>query len=393
MSQRTPGHRKAPGKGQGGSKVQRWLKGLNRNQRIGVVAGVVGVVAVVGIGLGVALSGGTTKAGGGGHHSGTSTSTTTTPPPPRLASKTCPLTGLPAPHGKVPRRPVLAVKIGNDPSSRPQSGLDQADIVYEEQAEGGITRYMVVFQCKNAPLVGPTRSVRWDDWNILQQYKHAILAYSGGIQPWTAEAASLPWIYNANGSIEPTANAFYRYNSSVLPASLGAPYNYYTSTAALWGLYPKAKTPPRPIFRFSKRIPAGATRLASASIPFSGASDVVWQWNQATRQWLRFYGTSPDNDPAGHQFHTTNVVIQITRWRFGPYNESYGTSPDVESITTGTGTLYVLRGGKVEKGIWSRPGGADITKFSFPDGKPITLQPGQTWYEVVPNNVTVTLTK
>jgi hypothetical protein len=76
----------------------------------------------------------------------------------------------------------------------------------------------------------------------------------------------------------------------------------------------------------------------------------------------------------------------------GPYNESGADSPDVESITTGTGTAYVLRDGLRETGTWSRPSGGDITKFSFPNGKPITLQPGTTWYEVVPDSVTVTFT-
>ena len=75
------------------------------------------------------------------------------------------------------------------------------------------------------------------------------------------------------------------------------------------------------------------------------------------------------------------------------YNESYGYSPDMESITTGTGTVYVLRGGHVEKGTWSRPGGTDITRFTFPNGKPITLQPGQIWYEVVPTGKPLTFTK
>ena len=86
--------------------------------------------------------------------------------------------------------------------------MDDADIVYEEMAEGGITRYLAVFQCQQAPLLGPIRSVRWDDWNVLQQYGHAELAYSGGITYWMNEAASLPFIYNANGSEYPTANAF-----------------------------------------------------------------------------------------------------------------------------------------------------------------------------------------
>jgi len=106
------------------------------------------VIVLVGVVLAAVMSSGSTK---GGTHSSTSTTlktTTTTRPRAVVSSKVCPLTDLPAPGGKAPQRPALAVKIGNDFSSRPQSGLDQADIVYEEMAEGGITRYMAVFQCR-----------------------------------------------------------------------------------------------------------------------------------------------------------------------------------------------------------------------------------------------------
>ena len=97
-----------------------------------------------------------------------------TPPP------VCPLTGAPAPHGTIPDRPVLAVKIENLPEARPQAGLDRADIVYEEPVEGGITRFIALFQCDEANQVGPIRSGRTTDPEILVQYGKPPLAYSGG---------------------------------------------------------------------------------------------------------------------------------------------------------------------------------------------------------------------
>ncbi len=401
MSGAAPRHRRPASAAGGGPGIQRWFKGLARNQRIGVAAGAVVIVALVVVVLVAVLSSGSTKKAGHGSTTttgGTGPTTTTGTHTNGKIRYNCPLTGVPAPDNKVPRRPALAVKIGNDPSSRPQSGLDFADIVYEEQAEGGITRYMAVFQCQDAPLIGPTRSVRWDDWNVLQQYGRAILAYSGGIDPWMQEAASLPWILNANGSEYPTANGFYRLSSSTRPASLGAPYNYYSSTSRLWALFPKAKTPPPQLFKFSKALPPGTTKVASVSIPFSGASLVVWQWSATSQQWLRFYSTQADTDPSGHQFHATDVVIQVVQTSPGPYNESGLNSPDVESHTFGpgsygTGTAYVLRNGHVEKGTWSRATGYAITKFTFPNGKPMRLRPGNIWYEIVPSSVAVSFTK
>ncbi len=400
MNQRNARHRRGNKRGGTSSGFGRWVTGLGRGQRIGLLVGAVVIVVVVAVVLAAVLTGGTTKGASGSSSTTTSSpgssttqTTTTTRPPTANSFKICPLTGRAAPGDKVPQRAALAVKIGNDPYSRPQSGLAEADIVYEEQAEGGITRYMAIYQCQSAPLIGPIRSVRWDDWHILQQYGHAILAYSGGITPWTHDAASLPWIYNANGSAYPTANAFYRYNSGTLPASQGAPYNYYSSTSALWKLFPDSTTPPPTMFQFSTKVPVGAVHIVSASVPFSSASPVVWQWSPTDRQWLRFYNTQPDDDPSGQQLHATNVVIQMVQTQKGPYNESGPDSQDVESLTDGTGTAYVLRHGDLLKGTWSRPTGLNITRFALPNGKPITLEPGTTWVEVVPDTVPVSFTK
>ncbi|MGO9583840.1 MAG: DUF3048 domain-containing protein [Acidimicrobiales bacterium] len=393
MNGQPPQHRRNGTEGKEKHGFGSRLQSLGRGQRIGLVAGSVLVVAIVVVVLVAVLSSSTPKKGAGGATTTTTSAagTTTTRPHPTLIAKNCPLTGLPSPGGRVLPRPALAVKIGNDPASRPQSGLEEADIVYEEMAEGGITRYMAVYQCQDAPVIGPVRSVRWDDWNILQNFGHPILAYSGGISYWMAEAATRPWIYNADGSIYPTANAYYRSTSDVLPASQGAPYNLYTSTSRLWAQFPQAKSPPPQLFKFSKALPAGATPDSSVSIPFSGESPVVWQWSATARKWLRFYNTSPDVDSSGHQIQATDVVIQMVTTRPGPYNESGPDSFDVESIITGTGKAYVLRDGSVETGTWSRPDGYAITKFTFPDGKPMRLRPGNIWYEVVPDYITVSL--
>ena len=99
----------------------------------------------------------------------TTTTTTTSPAVAAVAGPRCPLTDAPAPGVKtIPDRPALLVKIGNEPDgARPQSGLNEADIVFDTPAEGFIMRYVAVYQCKNAPIIGPTRSVRWVDWNMV----------------------------------------------------------------------------------------------------------------------------------------------------------------------------------------------------------------------------------
>lgn len=367
--------------------MRAWFGRLKGPQRAGLVGGGVLVIALVGVVVAATLTRSTKNAGTKVTTTTTTTTTTTIPPG---SKPICPLTGESPPGGKVPQRPALAVKIGNDPASRPQSGLDHADIVYEEMAEGGITRYMAVFQCQTASLIGPTRSVRWDDWHQLQAYGRPILAYSGGISYWTDAVAALPWIFNADGSAYPIANAFFRYQSSSPPASLGAPYNYYTSTGALWGLDKHNTTPPPQQFHFSKTAPSFATPVGSTSIPFSSASMVQWTWGTKSGQWLRTYSGFPDKSPGGTQFHAANVVIQIVSTRPGPYNESGPNSPDVESITIGSGRAYILRNGRIETGTWSRSSYSDITTFTAPGGATMTFSPGTTWFEVVPSNIKVT---
>jgi hypothetical protein len=156
-------------------------------------------------GLVLAACSGTTP-----HHASsttTSTSTTSTTAAP-AAVATCPLTGTPVPGGgAVPQRTALAVKIDNYPDARPQSGMDKADVVFEEPVEGGITRYAVVFQCQDAALVGPVRSARNIDIGILGQLGTPLFVHVGGIDPVLANIAASPLVnvdLGDYGSLETT---------------------------------------------------------------------------------------------------------------------------------------------------------------------------------------------
>ena len=132
--------------------------------------------------------------------------------------------------GPVPTRPALAVKIDNYPAARPQSGLDKADVVFEEPVEGGITRYAAVFQCQDAPLVGPVRSARNIDIGILGQLGTPLLVHVGGIDPVLANIEASPLV---NVDLRQL-----RLHRSRIPAGRVAPYATYSSTAQLWGTHP-----------------------------------------------------------------------------------------------------------------------------------------------------------
>jgi hypothetical protein len=380
---------------------------LDTRQRAAVIGGGTLVVVILVVVLLLVL-----LPGGSGHGVARGSPTTTTgttprgtpkPPPHGTVSHLCPLTGVPAPHGIVPQRPALAAKVGNDPASRPQTGLLDADIVYEEMAEGGITRYMAVFQCKAPPerygvggAIGPMRSVRWDDWHLLASYGHPILSFSGGIQQWDNAVAAIStndgggagaWLFDGNGSEGSTQSAFYRTTTNQ------PPYNYFLSASELWKMDPD-HSPPPPQFVYSARPPKGSTTAANATIEgFASGSTVEWQWDGRTKQWLRFVGGQRDVDVSGTQYHATNVIIELMPAVRGPYAESCiyegdenVCDNDVESISEGSGPAYILRNGVVEKGTWSCPKYGDITAYHFADGNVMTLRPGNTWVEVVPNS-------
>jgi hypothetical protein len=297
----------------------------------------------------------------------------------------CPLTGAAVPGGGgVPQRPALAVKVDNYAAARPQTGLDKADIIFEEPVEGGITRYAAVFQCQQPPLVGPVRSARNIDIGILGQFGAPLEAHVGGINPVIANIDASPIVNLDLGAYAAVDQH---------PAGRVAPYDTYASTAALWALKPTDTTPPAPIFAYSDTTPKGFP-VASVSIPFSGNSNVVWHYDPRTHAFLRFYGLTPDVLADGTQNMAANVVVQFVQITYGPWAENSQGGLEVQANLYGnaSGPAEVFRSGVEVGGTWSRSSLGQPTQFTAADGTPITLQPGQTWVELVPNTVTVTTT-
>jgi hypothetical protein len=345
------------------------------NKRRVILAGAAAVVSLVAALLLILLP-------GGGKPSAVRRPPASTNPP--LAPSRCPLTDLPAPGGKIPARPALAVKIGNEPEgARPQAGLDEADIVYDTPAEAFIMRYIAVYQCNEASSIGPTRSVRWVDWHIMQQFVHPVLAFAGGIDPDVSAVSSLPWL-DAADLLAGAQSAGVRISSRIPPDNL------YTSTTALWALF-KAEPAPTPVFTYTSALPAAARPAATLGIDFSQGTDVLWKWDAQSGSWLHTYDGTPDVDTLTNQpVTTTNIVVQIVHYTFGPYPESPNGSGDVESVTTGSGAGYVLRDGKEIPVTWRRPTTSSPTTFTDAKGQPVGLAPGRTWVELVPDTVAST---
>ena len=298
-------------------------------------------------------------------------------PPPE-----CPLTGRDAPGGKIPHRPALAVKIENLPEARPQAGLDRADIVYEEPVEGGITRFIAVYQCGDAAKVGPVRSGRTTDPEILVQYGKPPLAYSGGAN-LVRKAIDRAGLTDVS---EPEAPQAYTRD----PARV-APHDLFSTTAHLWAAAKLKTGAPDPVFTYSEQLSLKAKRVTDVHLPFSSYSDVHWAWSKKDHVWLRSHGTEPHLLTTGEQVQATNVVIQVVNVVPGEIIDPAGNpSPEVDVV--GKGKAYVCRDGKMIAGRWQRTSLDDVTTFLTRSGETIPLAPGSTWVELFPSTLTVETT-
>ena len=301
------------------------------------------------------------------------------PPEPAL----WPLSGLVAPDSLAITRRPLSVKIENSPVSRPQTGLNSADVVYESVAEGGITRFNAIFQSQMPKTVGPVRSARLSDLWIVPQY-HALFVFSGAsVQVNNAvKAARL-----SNLSQDVGVSAPYSRSSARL-----APHNLYLDTKKAYAEAAKrgmAITEDVPRLQFSPRMAANAATITVVSIPFSDANNVVWTYSEAEKQYYRVNDGKKHLDAAtSKQIAATNVVVLWARYAASSRDKLGSTTYDIN--LGGTGRASVFRNGQRLDGTWT----ADNTappRFTAADGTPIKLAPGTTWFQVIPLSVSITM--
>ncbi|MGH9022342.1 MAG: DUF3048 domain-containing protein, partial [Acidimicrobiia bacterium] len=204
--------------------------------------------------------------------SSTSTSSTTTIPV--AAAPVAPLTGLPDPSGAVTSRPALSMKIDNAPRARPQAGLEQADVVFEEVVEGGSTRFIAVFHSKDAGEVGPVRSVRPMDPQILAPLK-GLFGYSGGIPAFISLLHDSP----VSDVGFDRVTAAYR-----AERARPRPHNLFGSLAALWAKAEgAAAAPPDPLFTYLGTGEAfGGEPVAGVTISYSKSVSAAYDYDPAS---------------------------------------------------------------------------------------------------------------
>jgi hypothetical protein len=327
----------------------------------------VGAAAVL-LALALAACGGGSGSDGSGKSGGGTTTTTKAPP-------VAPLTGLPDPTGVAQGRPVLSVKVENTPDVRPQTGLEAADVVWDEVVEGQITRFLAMFQSRSTDVVGPIRSVRLTDPLIVWPVG-GIFAFSGGAQ------YALNAIRQAPVTLvdESTAgDAMFR-DSSRRP-----PHNLFGHPDALFAKGGQPVPPPA-LFGYRKAgAPATGSPATSVSIGFARGYDVTYTWDPAQGGWLRSSSAGPFRARSGVQIAPANVVVLKVAYAGGLGQIG------AEAQLVGQGQAWVLTGGAVVQGTWTRTDRAAPTQLLGPDGAPIALTPGSTWVELPDTSYAVTV--
>ena len=290
-----------------------------------------------------------------------------------------PLTGLPVgDDGAV--RPSLAVKIENSKDARPQTGLEQADMVWEEVVEGGITRFVAVYHSQVPDEVGPVRSNRPMDARIIGPTK-GLIAFSGGMYAQQLKDAGLQLFSEDGGS-----PGFFR-KSGVGPA----PHNVYGHPSVWWGAADEnhQADPPQQlaIARTADQATAATagTPATTLSVTMSNGANPTWAWDAASGTWLRSEGTVPSSSRAGVRLAATNVVVLKVQLVQTSGRDPAG-NPVPDTKLEGSGEALVATGGQTVAATWTKASDADPVVLTTADGTPLTLAPGNTWVELMPSD-------
>lgn len=305
--------------------------------------------------------------------SSSSTTTSTPTPTPTTTSTsaakpkpTDPLTGK-----AVSKNPVLAVKIDN--TVFPQYGITAADIIYAEQVEGGLTRLIAVFHSKLPEEVGPVRSIRSTDMQLLPSFGEPLLVGSGGAP------AQLKRLRNSglpSALFDAGAAGMWRSNAA------RAPYNVHANLKTIAKAHPKAGKAQPMGFRFA----AKDSRLAKARK--ATTIDVTmlagrFTFDYAKGSYYPHHSGTQYVDEKGKKVAVQNVLVQHVK------DEPDGTldpigNPSYLSHTVGKGSFTLYRNGKAIDGTWTRKDVSDPTTFVDGNGKTVTFQPGRTWVLLAP---------
>jgi hypothetical protein len=352
----------------------------------------VGAVVILLIAGGVAVAMGGDDETAAPKSSTTAVSTTTTE---ALTTTTepdtgprAPLTGLRVDDPGLLGRPALVAKLDNldtpGETALPQAGLSRADLVFEEIVEGNITRLVTVFHSKAPNRIGPIRSARTTDVQLVPQLGPVLFAWSGGNDGVVAEVRRSPFLIDMGHDAASSSYSRER--------GRRAPHNLFVEADELWDRITEPMAPPKQVFQYrAEGQPPSpeATPARGVDITWGGGaatSPVGWRWDPDTKLYVRSQNDRPHLDADGSAVAASNVVVLITE-----YGRSAADTRSPEAHTVGEGELFVYTDGHVVWGRWSRPAQDQPATLTDVAGNPILLTPGSTWVEMPRSNSVTTV--
>lgn len=303
-----------------------------------------------------------------------------------VAANTCPFTGLPLKGVNLAQRRPLLIKIGNSPPERPQAGLAQADVVVEHLTEGAITRFSAIFYCTDAASIGPIRSARLIDLELVPMFG-AIFAHVGGSEP-VRQIIAQSDIAQADFDDYGRAPIFREVEGR------NRPFNRYTSTQEMYALAAKQNLitgEPVPAFNFSASIPAGGHSGNSVMVPYrANLSDAAFAYDAASQLYKRSVGATPHVDAdSNQQLTAANVIVLYAPHETTTIVEDSLGSRSIKITVSGTGRATILREGQAYDVVWTNNDPHSLWQFTNANGQTVDLKPGNTWIEVAPPEMKV----
>lgn len=305
--------------------------------------------------------------------------------PTTLETVASPLTGAlvsPAVAG----RPAVTVKVDNAPDARPQAGLNDADVIYEERVEGSVVRFLAVYQSKDASIVGPVRSVRSTDAAIVAPLG-GVFAFSGGIAPFVRKIEATG-IKTVPESDNPKLGNFKRVGKV-------RPYATYANTNKLRVLGKQIAPPPlfariRPGTTFPEANPA-TKPITGLRVVFGSLTTADWTWDRAKKQWLRSTNRTVHLLEDRSRLSTSCLVLQTVPYKPTKYTDRSDFVVD-EAVVTGSGNAIIACDGTAVRARWHKPSLKSVTIFTnATTGAAITLPVGRVWVSLVPTSGVITL--
>lgn len=299
---------------------------------------------------------------------------TSSTPTPSVVSPTPTATGIPEGASPLSGRPdgagkpVLAVKIDNTSAAQPHAGLQAADLVYVEEVEWGLTRLVAVYSSELPDVIGPVRSARISDIDILAPFGQIAFAYSG------AQSKLLPKLAAAN-LVDASATA--SYTGWFDDAGRPSPVNHMIRPADVLGSLDGAAVAEPIGLEFAANPPSGGQPVSEIEAKW-GDSTVAFRWDEAAGDYVVVIDGVESRSSEGGPQRAATVVIQSVGQTDSGYGDKYGgVTPLIETV--GSGSAVVLRDGWLWSVTWERPSLDEGTRFLLPDGSVMPFAIGQQW--------------